>query len=112
MTFPISGTDMSDIFRTFALAYVKARYDSRLCRSMETRLTLRSPLGMHDVGIPWGSRRERGVFIGMLRGRTRCERDANGKDSGMSRITSETINIEKNALTEVARTEHRKKTRP
>ena len=26
----------------------------------------------------------------------------------MSRITSETINIEKNALTEVARTEHRK----
>ena len=27
----------------FALAYVKARYDSRLCRSMETRLTLRSP---------------------------------------------------------------------
>jgi len=28
---------------TFALAYVKARYDSRLCRSMETRLTLRSP---------------------------------------------------------------------
>ena len=30
----------------------------------------------------------------------------------MSRITSEIINIEKNALTEVARTEHRKQTRP
>ena len=28
---------------TFALAYVKARYDSRFDRSMETRLTLRSP---------------------------------------------------------------------
>ena len=27
----------------FVVAYVKARYDSRLCRSMETRLTLRSP---------------------------------------------------------------------
>ena len=36
----------------FVVAYVKARYDSRLCRSMETRLTLRSPHKLKFAGTP------------------------------------------------------------
>ena len=36
-------------------AYVKARYDSRLCRSMETRLALRSPHRKHFVRFTLGA---------------------------------------------------------
>ena len=39
------------------LAYVKARYDSRLHRSIETRLTLRSPHRVHFVSARWGPRK-------------------------------------------------------
>ena len=37
---------------TFAVACIKARYDSRLSRSMETRLMLRFPQGLEILGAP------------------------------------------------------------